>query len=312
MIDEQIMKKLLLVAILSLFVSPSLAPAFGTNAPADASHPTVSSSCTDLNKNMGYRARDVSTSGEVSVLQKFLNIKGYLVAEPTGFLGLATVGAIKKFQSASSLPSTGYVGQLTRAKIKLVSCIVSTAIPIAVFTPIASSAPIQLNIATTALLYEKLKATLPANVGAGLPVRLKIPAINVDAVVEYVGLTPEGAMDTPRGPDNAGWYNLGPRPGEVGSSVVAGHSGWKNNIPAVFDNLHKMKIGDKIYIEDDRGMITNFVVREIRKFDPNADASDVFDSKDGKVHINLITCEGTWDKVSRSSSQRLVVFADKE
>src|SRR3989344_2613905 len=33
---------------------------------------------------------------------------------------------------------------------------------------------------------------------------------------------------------------------------------------------------------------------------------------DGAAHLNLITCEGAWDKVSRTYSQRLVVFTDRE
>lgn len=146
----------------------------------------------------------------------------------------------------------------------------------------------------------------------GLPVRLRIPEINVNTLVESVGVTPAGAMGIPDGPINVAWFKFGSRPGEVGSAVIAGHTGWKNDIPAVFDNLHKIEIGSKIYTEDDKGVISTFVVRDIRKYSPKADASDVFISEDGKAHINLITCEGPWDAVSRSSSQRLVVFADKE
>ena len=146
----------------------------------------------------------------------------------------------------------------------------------------------------------------------GLPVRLKIPKINVDAVVEYVGLTPDGAMDTPNGPRDIAWYKLGPKPGDVGSAVMDGHSGWNNGIPAVFDNLYKLKKGDKIYVENDMGVTTTFIVREIGKYDPNADASDVFISNDGKSHLNLITCTGFWNKIWKSHSERLVVFTDKE
>jgi hypothetical protein len=32
----------------------------------------------------------------------------------------------------------------------------------------------------------------------------------------------------------------------------------------------------------------------------------------GKVHLNLITCGGVWDKVGKSYSNRIVVFADME
>jgi len=145
-----------------------------------------------------------------------------------------------------------------------------------------------------------------------LPVRLMIPAIKADALIESLGLTLEGRMDAPKGPANAGWFNLGVRPGEVGSAVIDGHSGWKNDIPAVFDDLHKLQKGDKIYIKDNKGIVTTFVVREFRTYDPKADASDVFFSNDGESHLNLITCTGVWDEISKSSSKRLVIFADKE
>ncbi len=148
--------------------------------------------------------------------------------------------------------------------------------------------------------------------GMGLPVHLKIPSIKVDASVEYVGLTSDGAMDVPKGPIGVAWFNLGPRPGENGSSVIAGHYGWKNDIPAVFDNLHKIRKGDKMYIENEKGAIVTFVVREIRRYDKNADASDVFGSSDGKAHLNLITCAGVWNKAEKTRSDRLIVFTDKE
>ncbi|MDP3901521.1 MAG: class F sortase [bacterium] len=146
----------------------------------------------------------------------------------------------------------------------------------------------------------------------GLPARIKIPSINVDAPVEYVGLTPDGVMDVPKERADVAWFNLGPRPGENGSAVIAGHYGWKNGKASAFDNLYQLRKGDKIYIEDDKGAIVSFVVRESRKYDPNADASDVFGSSDEKAHLNLITCEGVWDKVSKTYSKRLVVFTDKE
>ena len=145
-----------------------------------------------------------------------------------------------------------------------------------------------------------------------LLMRLKIPSINVDAPILSIGLTSDGAMDVPKGPDEVAWYNLGPRPGEPGNAVVDGHSGWKNNMPAVFDNLYKLQKGDKVYVENDTGVITTFIVREIRKYDPNVDASDVFISNDGKSHLNLITCSGIWNEIWKSHSDRLVVFTDKE
>ena len=145
---------------------------------------------------------------------------------------------------------------------------------------------------------------------AGLPVRLKIPKIKVNAVVETAGLTPDGAMGVPKGPANVAWFKLGPRPGNTGSAVIAGHYGFKKG--SVFDNLNKLQKGDKIYVEDDKGATSTFVVRDIKMFASNAGASEVFNSGDDKSHLNLITCEGIWNKATKNYSRRRVVFADKE
>lgn len=147
----------------------------------------------------------------------------------------------------------------------------------------------------------------------GLPVRLKIPKINVDATFEYVGLTLDGIMDIMQSPDDVAWFELGPRPGEKGNAVIAGHYGrWKNGQGSVFDDLNKIRKGDKLYIEDSNGSTIIFVVSEFKIYDANGDASDVFSSKDEKAHLNLVTCSGIWNKDSENYSERLVVFADKE
>jgi len=171
-------------------------------------------------------------------------------------------------------------------------------------SPIQSgSASLTANMAT---LYKQEKAN------SGLPVRLKIPTINIDTAIEHVGITSDGAMDIPKDRANVAWFELGQRPGENGSAVIAGHYGWKNKKASAFDNLYKLHKGDKLYIEDNKGRVISFVVRENRRYDPKADASDVFSSNDGKSHLNLVTCEGVWNKAQKSYSQRLVIFTDKE
>ena len=146
----------------------------------------------------------------------------------------------------------------------------------------------------------------------GFPIRLKIPLIGVDAAVERVGITPSGAMDVPKNQDNVAWFEPGLRPGEIGSAVMAGHYGRKKGKGSGFDDLHLLRTGDKVEVVDEGGELYTFVVREIRRYDPKADASDVFGSNDGKAHLNLITCEGVWDKATGGYTKRLVIFTDKE
>ena len=146
----------------------------------------------------------------------------------------------------------------------------------------------------------------------GKPKTLLIPNINVDASIIFLGLTPNGAMDVPKNPQDVAWFDLGPLPGDIGSAVISGHYGWKNGIPAVFDDLSQLQVGNKLYVEDEKGTAISFVVTEIRTYDQNADTSRIFNSNDGKAHLNLITCGGVYDKTEKSYSNRVVVFSDKE
>ncbi len=146
---------------------------------------------------------------------------------------------------------------------------------------------------------------------AGLPVRLRIPKIGADTLVEHAGVTLDGTMEAPTNQSNVAWFRFGPRPGEKGSAVIAGHYGWKDGQSSVFDNLHQLDMGDLLYVEDDRGTTISFVVREIRSYDQEADASEVFVSDDGRKHLNLITCEGVWDGITQTYATRLVIFSDR-
>ena len=141
---------------------------------------------------------------------------------------------------------------------------------------------------------------------------LSIPKINIiNANVVPVGLTATGAMGVPAGPEEVGWYNGSVRPGQIGSAVVDGHSGWKNGIPAVFDDLSKLRKGDFIYVTNNQGVVSKFIVRKISTYRPNESVPDVFSSDDGVAHLNIITCAGVWNKKTKTHSDRLVVFTDK-
>ncbi len=65
------------------------------------------------------------------------------------------------------------------------------------------------------------------------------------------------------------------------------------------------------YVQDEKGITTVFVVRELRQYGQNENDGSVFISSDGKAHLNLITCEGVWSAAKKSYSDRLVVFTDK-
>ncbi len=110
--------------IISPLTSSALSPIFSGDTDPDVEDSApIESSCIDLKYNMQYRARDINTNGEVSLLQDFLQSKGYLNNEPTGYFGILTTKAVVELQKANNIfPSIGYVGPITRAKIKALTC----------------------------------------------------------------------------------------------------------------------------------------------------------------------------------------------
>lgn len=146
----------------------------------------------------------------------------------------------------------------------------------------------------------------------GLPTRISIPSIKMNAAIDLVGLLPNGAMGVPKIPRNVAWFKLGPRPGEIGSATISGHVNWWNGATAAFAKINKLKSGDKIKVQDDKGVTYTFIVSGSKSYSAAADATAVFFSTDGKAHLNLITCAGVWDKRTKQYTKRLVIFADKE
>lgn len=144
---------------------------------------------------------------------------------------------------------------------------------------------------------------------AGLPVRLLIPAIGVDAEVEFVGLAPDGAMDVPKNYDNVAWYSPGVRPGENGVAAIAGHVDSQTR-EAVFWELKKLRPGDEIIVLGDDGIERRFVVTTSESYKRNdAPIQRIFGSAIGP-HLNLITCSGTFDRRIRQYDSNLVVYTE--
>lgn len=144
-------------------------------------------------------------------------------------------------------------------------------------------------------------------------IHLSIPKININAPIISVWLTANWEMDTAKDADTLAWFNLGPYPWEIGNAVIAWHYGtWKNGKISVFHDLYKLIKGDKIYFKDKNWALIPFIVREIKIYNSNDKVPELFYSNDNKSHLNLITCEGIWDKILKTYPQRLVVFTDKE
>lgn len=139
------------------------------------------------------------------------------------------------------------------------------------------------------------------------PAILRIPSIGVSATIEHVGLMESGQMENPTTWETVAWYRNGPKPGEHGSAVIAGHLD-SNTAQAVFWNIHTLTPGDEIEVIDMFGIEHTFFVTRIETYPVvEAPMQELFRTT-GSPQLVLVTCDGEWRGI-RGYEKRLVVYA---
>ncbi len=148
----------------------------------------------------------------------------------------------------------------------------------------------------------------PAILTAPLPVALRIPAIGVRTRLIRLGITQQGTLQVPGSPTVAGWYTGSPRPGEIGSSIIAGHIDSYLG-PGIFYRLRELHPGNRIYVLQADGRLAVFRVTGVHQY-PKAHfptAAVYGPVPDAELH--LITCGGTFDYATRRYLSNVVVYS---
>jgi sortase (surface protein transpeptidase) len=140
-----------------------------------------------------------------------------------------------------------------------------------------------------------------------LPVRLRIPAIDVDTGVESLGLASDKSIRKPSGPDVAGWWEGGSRPGQVGPAVIMGHVD-SDSGPAVFYRLRWLERGEEVFVDRADGTTARFVVTGQGMYRKVAFPSDLVYYPTPEPELRLVTCGGIYDPAT-GYRENLVVFA---
>jgi sortase (surface protein transpeptidase) len=190
--------------------------------------------------------------------------------------------------------------------------------------------PVQRTLATPARLTS---STMSLNAPAvAVPLIVEIPAIAVRSHVLAVGMTKAHAMAAPEGGANSAnwgdtfWYRGSSVPGASGTATIAGHIDDAFGRYAVFGRLKSLVAGDRIIIRNTRtGSVERFVVTSTHAYTlAQAKTRKVLNliygtgpprglkaqpSKDGRAHLSLVTCAGTWNTSIHTHDERLVVTA---
>jgi len=154
-----------------------------------------------------------------------------------------------------------------------------------------------------------LLSTPQPSIAPGIPIAIVIPKINLHASVESVGMDSKGRMDVPKNANDTAWYSPGYKPGMSGSAVIDGHLDRVTGAPAVFWNLKFLSAGDDIIVSENNGLVYTFAVNRIMRYPYDSfPIKEVFGATKSPM-LNLITCNGVWDKNSKNYSDRLVVYS---
>ena len=143
---------------------------------------------------------------------------------------------------------------------------------------------------------------------APAPVSLTIPAIGVRTRLIRLGITAQGTLQVPRSTTVAGWYAGSPRPGEVGSSVIAGHIDSYLG-PGVFYRLGHMRPGERIYVRRADSSLAVFSVYAVREYPKDQFPTGRVYGPAPDAELHIITCGGTFDHATRSYLSNVVVYS---
>jgi hypothetical protein len=178
--------------------------------------------------------------------------------------------------------------------------------------PVAAAAPAGLQSAVAALSRPAGTPTVGrARAARSEPNRITISTIGVAAEIMPVGLDSEGRLQVPplERAQVAGWYSLGPSPGEYGNAVIVGHVDSYATGPAVFFRLAALRPGDTIQVTRQDRTALRFAVDGVTSYPKAAFPTGLVYGPADKAQLRLVTCGGDFDDQNRSYPDNVIVLA---
>ncbi|GAB4001762.1 class F sortase [Nocardioides ultimimeridianus] len=157
---------------------------------------------------------------------------------------------------------------------------------------------------------QRVAAAAPAPSRSVRPVRLDIPRIDVATPLIRLGLTADRELEVPplSHAGVAGWYDLGPVPGDAGPAVLAGHVDSEDG-PAVFYGLSALRPGDRLTVDRSDHRTAVFSVDRVTAFAKSRFPTRAVYGETHDAELRLITCGGTYDPTQGGYQSNVVVFA---
>ena len=142
------------------------------------------------------------------------------------------------------------------------------------------------------------------------PAFLVIPAIGVRTRLVRLGRTPQGTLQVPTSTSVAGWYTASPRPGEIGSAIIAGHIDSLAG-PGVFFRLRLLRPGDLVYVRQADGSLAVFRVYAEHMYAKARFPTQQVYGPVPDAELHLITCGGVFDSATGHYLSNVVVYSSE-
>lgn len=142
------------------------------------------------------------------------------------------------------------------------------------------------------------------------PVSITVGSIDACSTLQPVGVDAQKRIQVPsvHTPEQAGWYRLGPTPGELGPAVVVGHVNGDGR-EGVFADLDDVEQGDRIAISRRDGRTASFTVTTVVQADKDEFPTTAVYGDTRDAQLRLITCGGALDRSAHRYDDNVIVFA---
>jgi sortase (surface protein transpeptidase) len=157
-----------------------------------------------------------------------------------------------------------------------------------------------------------VRAAAPATtsvppIARSVPVSLQVPTIGVSTSLSALGLNATGTVQVPTDDEQPGWYELGPTPGQIGSSVILGHVDTFKG-PGVFFRLRTLEAGDQVDVTLADGTVVRFAVSTVAQYTKAHFPDQEVYASHGFSGLQLVTCGGTFDSQTGHYLSNIVVY----
>lgn len=141
------------------------------------------------------------------------------------------------------------------------------------------------------------------------PTRLVIPSLDLDEGLIDLFVSQDGTMGVPSTPEQIGWWEDGPAPGDSGGALIAAHVSLGGQ-PGAFSDLGTMEDGQTVVVERADGSSATFEVSSVEQYAKDDFPDDRVYTYEGPNRLHLVTCGGAIDEETGHYLDNIVVFAD--